>query len=115
MFFTTEGKEFHRVHRKSDVDMTAKLISCTRRPSSVFSVVKPKIKILKAKDAKLVTTEGKELFTEVHRESDVDMTAKLIPHTQCLSSVFSVVNDKRQPLNTPLHNIWFHFLINAFP
>ena len=79
-----EGKE---VHRESDVDMTAKLTPCTRCLSSVFSVVKPKIKILKAKGAKLVTTSFDDLISiakctmfftteckEVHRESDVDMT-----------------------------------------
>jgi len=58
MLFTTEGKE---VHRESDVDMNAKL---TRNQclSSVFSVVKPKIKILKARDAKLVTTSFDDLI-----------------------------------------------------
>ena len=58
MFFTTEGKE---VHRESDVDMPPKLTRylCL---SSVFSVVKPKIKILKAKDAKLVTTSSDDLI-----------------------------------------------------
>jgi hypothetical protein len=80
-------------------------------PTSVFSVVKPKIKILKAKGAKLVTTsfddlisiakctmffttKDNEFFTKVHRESDVDMTAKPTPCTRCLSSVFSVVKPK---------------------